>query len=465
MRPITQDVAREIIADFAKAISEKQRPTAKPSEDVINFRNEKKLGFTRPIVEVPIELLRYRKDNGRIASDVMNYEKLNGPLDEKDADAQEVLRRFLEEKDPEKTEILTKSILHSGQNEPAIITCDGFLINGNRRRMVLQRLKEQNLGDPQFQYMKVVILPGANEQGGPPTLLDIERIENRYQLQSEGKSEYYGFDRALSIKRKIELGFTLEEQLRDDPQYAKANQREIAQAVRKHTNDYLRPLECAERYLKHFRREGMYATISLGQFDKAGRWQAFIDYSKAYQMLKDRKWQLSNDFDEDDIGAVEDAAFKLIRLRVMPGLPKAHEIMRKLPRFCADSDSRKEILKIGRVVESGLPLDEQFDSKGNPLGPEDIDKKWAEHAKQNLTYHAKKALEYSENSKDKETPITLLEAASRKLHHEALSVSSVSVSDLGRVRQLAVDIQTRAHEIETEVYRYEKEWKKIPRKK
>jgi hypothetical protein len=69
-----------------------------------------------------LELLRYRKDNGRIASDVMNYETSYGPLDEKDKDHQEVLRKFLEEKDPEKTDILLKSVEHSGQSEPAIIT-------------------------------------------------------------------------------------------------------------------------------------------------------------------------------------------------------------------------------------------------------------------------------------------------------------------------------------------------------
>ena len=37
--------------------------------------------------------------------------------------------------------------------------------------------------------------------GGPPTLKEIEELENRYRFQSEDKSEYYGFDRALSIKR------------------------------------------------------------------------------------------------------------------------------------------------------------------------------------------------------------------------------------------------------------------------
>jgi len=124
---------------------------------------------------------------------------------------------------------LSDSLAHIGQNEPAVITCDGFLINGNRRKMVLERLaKKPGVSE----FMKVVILPGPNDPGGPPTLIEIEQLENRYQLQSEGKSEYYGFDRALSIKRKTELGFSLRDQLRDDPKYANAPEKELEKAVK-----------------------------------------------------------------------------------------------------------------------------------------------------------------------------------------------------------------------------------------
>ena len=146
IKPITQELQREIVADFAKAIREKRNKNVKPAMTVINFRNEKLTGHERPIESVPIDLLRYRKDNGRIASDVMNFEHLNGPLDEKDEGAQKVLRDFLYNKHPEMTEILIKSIGHQGQNEPVIITCDGFLINGNRRKMAFEKLREGKIG-------------------------------------------------------------------------------------------------------------------------------------------------------------------------------------------------------------------------------------------------------------------------------------------------------------------------------
>jgi hypothetical protein len=272
-----------IVEDFRKVIQQKKTAGPKPATAVINFRNEKKDGIERPVELVPLDLLRYRADNGRIASDVQNYVKENGPLDEKDAGAQVVLERFLHEKDPEKTDILMKSIAHTGQTDPAIITCDGFLINGNRRKMVLEKLRRAHPGRTEYETMKVVILPGPGDQGGPPSLLEIERLENRYQLQSEGKSEYYGFDRALSIKRKQNLGFTLEEQIRDDPRYANAPDKEVSQAVKEIENEFLTPLECVDRYLQLFGRDGLYGTISTGGF--FGDWCGIIRAVRADAMV------------------------------------------------------------------------------------------------------------------------------------------------------------------------------------
>ena len=127
MPQITRPVQREIIGDFAREIEEKKLGGVKPQFDVINFRTDRQTGKEREVFDVPIHLLRYRKDNGRISSDVLDYERNIGPLDEKNEEAQRQIRKFLEQKDPEKTKELKKSIMHSGQYDPAIITCDGFL--------------------------------------------------------------------------------------------------------------------------------------------------------------------------------------------------------------------------------------------------------------------------------------------------------------------------------------------------
>ena len=359
-----------------------------------------------------------------------------------------------------------KSIGHTGQTEAAIVTCDGFLINGNRRKMALEKLREGEPGRPEYEAMKVVILPGPGDAGGPPTLLEIERLENRYQLQSEGKSEYYGFDRALSIKRKMELGFSLEEQLKDDPRYARSTEKEIAQAKRELERDYLLPLASVERYLKLFRREGLYGTVSLGPADPGGRWQAFIDYSNTYQRcFQNPKWMVEKGVDEEDVGGLEDAVFKTIKLRHLRGLPKVHMVMRQLPKLCGYKESRKELLKISDEVDPILPTKECYDDKGNPLSFNKIDEKWAVHHQQSIIHHLKKALDYQESRLEKETPITLLEAAHRKLTHENMSVANMMLADYPRARQLTADIRKRANEIEAEIYHFKKEMESLSKKK
>ena len=100
MPAITTSATREIIDDFAQEIQHRLTKTPKPSMEVINFRNETKEKRERPIVSVPIEILRYRKNNGRIASDVLDHERNVGMLDEKDELSQETIRDFLEKKDP-----------------------------------------------------------------------------------------------------------------------------------------------------------------------------------------------------------------------------------------------------------------------------------------------------------------------------------------------------------------------------
>ena len=169
MADITKDPAREIIEDFRKEIERCAVPTAKPSFDVIHFRAERQRNFERRIMDVPIDRLRYRKENGRISSDVMDYEKKVRILEERDDECQKIIRKFLADKDPEKTAELKASILQYGQIDSAIITCDGFLINGNRRKMVLEKLLEEHPIVDYFNLRKVVILRGPDDRGGRPS--------------------------------------------------------------------------------------------------------------------------------------------------------------------------------------------------------------------------------------------------------------------------------------------------------
>jgi len=451
---------REIIDDFALEIQKRKVIGKPPIRDVINFRNELRDGIEREIWYIPVGLLRYRKDNGRISSDVLDYEKSHGLLNETSEEAQKKIEFFLREKDKEKTKELTQAIQHEGQREPAIITCDGFLINGNRRKMVMESLSKKDPGNPKFNLMKVIILPGKNDVGGPPTLVEIEQIENRYQLQSEAKAEYYAFDRALSMRRKIELGMSLDAQLRDDPIYSGLPQRDFKKAVRKFEDEYLKPLECVDRYLQQLQREDLYSTVSTGLGDPEGRWQAFLDYYKfVYQKLIDEKKRIKIGVNEDEIGKVECVAFRIIRKRTFPNLPKAHEIMRNLSKCLENRDAKKELLKI-IDIERDIPKHEKISADGKEYNERQIDEIWGKKHAPMLIAQVKKALTYVQYDKEQEAPLELLEIALKKLNHENLNIKNVRLSDMSKAMELARKIQERASTLESEFYNCQKDYKK-----
>ena len=126
---------RPIIEEFAAEIANSKIEI--PNDRPIKFRDDKVTSKIRKAYKIPLDLLRFRKDNGRIASDIMTYEKDKGELNETTDFGQSEIKRFLIRKDPDPTKELTNQMIKDGQEEMAVITCDGFLINGNRRKWFL----------------------------------------------------------------------------------------------------------------------------------------------------------------------------------------------------------------------------------------------------------------------------------------------------------------------------------------
>jgi hypothetical protein len=445
---ISTDKERKIIEDFAIEITSKKELGSKPEHTVIEFRNDRKIGKTRPIFLVPIKLLRFRKDNGRIASDILSYEKLNGVLDETLEATQEVIRNFLKEKDTENNAKLKNSVLHSEQIEPAIVTCDGFLINGNRRKMILEEL-----GIP---TMKVVILPGKDEDGGPPTVKEIEQIENRYQLQNDGKSEYTNFDRAISMKRKIRAGMTLEEQLKDDPSLVGLTEKEFKKEIQKYQNQFLGPLECVDRYLDMLNRTELYDNITEGRSDREGRWYSFIDYYAFSKQLRNEDGELTQraiemGIEDDETGDIENIAFKIIRKKDFKDY-KTHEVIRKLPKILDNKEAKKELMKIKSVSDdlSKENYNENDDFKTQ-------DKKWGSENATVIMGRVNTAIKILNHDKERETTLDLLEDALKKLNHENMDPDAVLITRIKEGMKLTRDIQKRASDLENEFYHIEKE--------
>ncbi len=464
------DGSRVVIENLKKVIDSNKKQASPPDVAVIDYQNELQDKIPRPVELIPTRLLKFRKDNGRIKADVESHERtLNVILDESSEETQKLLRSFLIKNDPEKNDELKKALVHKGQKDPAIITCDGFLINGNRRKMALEELFKERNHDPKYEMMRVVILPeGATE-------LNIQKIENRLQLQSEGKSEYQGLNRALTIRANERKNFPLEAQLRDDPNYHDLGPKEFKRVVDEYRKKYLLPLERVDKYLSTFNREGLYNTISEGTGDKEGRWQAFIDYSNFYySTLENPTERLKLGIKEEEIGLIENAIFKIIRKRNLNSpeiekvLGKLHAFVRggNLKKYLGNSDAKKYLINIAKEVKEDIPEEKKQNKEGERYTEREIDEKWSNDAKvkEGVLGNLMKAYKAVNSHTERNKPLELLEDALKKLKHDNLKIENMDTSHYDKAMELTKQIGEEAGVIYVSLDKARYELKKLIKK-
>ena len=451
MESIQQDAPREIVDDFAEEIAEKRVETSAGEKTRINFRDGMHLNREEKVYHVPRDLLRYRKENGRISAAVKTHERLVGPLDPRDESAQKKLGEFLREMGPDKTEELKRLLEADGQREPGIATADGFLVNGNRRKLALTELGGQHPSEDRFKRMKVVILPGKLDPGGPPTLREIEQIENRYQLQDEGKAEYSGFDAALSMRDKEEKGYTLEEQLRDDPKYRNLEPKKFDREVKKIRDEVFEPLRLVDEYLTEIGRPGEYTLVSHAGRAGEGRWQAFLDLARSFSCrVRTEGGRAKMGLDEIESARVLQAAYATIRLREVATFGKLHTIMRDIPKMCKGGHTH--LLDLERMVKHRLPDEEMVDEKGKPLTEREVEARWRSKYEQEITRQLVKAREDSDDSKKRSAPVELLAEALDKLGHRNMVVENIDMHELDTAVGLAERIRDLADELRKDIW-------------
>lgn len=440
--------ARPINETLKSIIDQVKRQASPPLTDVIDFRNELRERYERNIMQIPTKHLRFRKNNGRIIADVESYELENNcKLNEETEETQKILKGFLLNNDKERNEELKRLLTQKGQQRPAIATCDGFLINGNRRKMALEELHKSKNQDARFEYMRVILLPrGVSE-------LEIQQIENRYQLQNEGKSEYQGLNRAIKYMRNIQNGFSLVAQLKDDPNYYELSPEEFNKKVKEFEKNFINPLKCIDNYLAALGRGNMYNTITESASDREGRWQAFVDYSNFYNGTLNNPSKLAQlQIEESDVGKLETAIFKLIRKRNLNSrdmdspVGKLHEFIRKLPKYLANEEAAKSILKIADVPDD-IPESAKYNKQGERHSEREIDSKWGALNEKEVLGNLLQAQRHLTNQEARDKPIELLEDALRKLNHHNLKVKDMGVEYYEQGMELARTIGEKSEEI------------------
>lgn len=169
--------------------------------------------LNRNIIRVDSDYLMFRIENSRTEIQQLAHIKRNslpkGLFDDPESlAAQKAQEEILLEMIKSKGKDFVEDLRERKQDEPCIITYDGYLVNGNRRTAALK--------DMDVRHIECVVLPNdANPK-------DIYALEQQLQISKDFREKYHWINELKNIRRGKEdkkLGFTdneLAENLRLD---------------------------------------------------------------------------------------------------------------------------------------------------------------------------------------------------------------------------------------------------------
>jgi len=194
------------------------------------------------VYEIPLECLIYNKYNGRILSRTKTLEKQGRTTDPETEEGKKVLEDLLWESKEVRNEITKRDIEDKGQMKVGIVTRDGIVIDGNRRVMLLNRLKKS--------HFRAIILPVALEDDP----IEVEKLETTYQMGEDEKLGYNPIEKYLKAKqiyKKLKEQFSHEKSIEQIADWMGEDKSEI--------EDWLDVVNVIDEYLEYLKYEGIYA--------------------------------------------------------------------------------------------------------------------------------------------------------------------------------------------------------------
>lgn len=166
-----------------------------PAYPIKNWRGSKSPLYLK-IIKVDTDYLMFRLENSRTEIQQLKHLRSNPNLPEnlfsnpESSLAQEAQEAILGQINREAGKDFFDDLKFRGQDEAAIITYDGYLINGNRRTAALKSLGER--------YIDCVVLP---EDTSPK---DIYELEQELQIAEDFREPYHWINELRNIRRGIE---------------------------------------------------------------------------------------------------------------------------------------------------------------------------------------------------------------------------------------------------------------------
>ena len=154
---------------------------------------------------LPRKLLFYNIKNGRFAKEYVKILRdQGGALNPEDPQDAKKIQDLLLNLNPVDTKRTYEDLIRKGQTELALITQDGYLIDGNRRMAILTKLFEDT-SDAKFDFINVARI---DESISPK---DLWAIEAGISLGQDPKVRYGALNELLKLDEGRKAGFTSKE--------------------------------------------------------------------------------------------------------------------------------------------------------------------------------------------------------------------------------------------------------------
>jgi len=332
---------------YAKQISDRMKEQEKssggkdrlPSDRVILRGQPERL----PIYRFEISNLFYNKANGRIAAELRAKEdELGRELDPTNVDDQQILGDLLLAVRHDENDNLKADLREKGQLAPGIITCDGILINGNRRRALLQQLFN-DINDQRYAYIEVHVLPSD------VTKREIWLIEAGIQLSAMPQLDYDPINHLLKLREGELAGLSTGEMAH---RIYGVDEEKLREDLERLTlmDSYLRDcLDKEDRYYLLKERNEHFINLQ-----RILRWAA-----------RPRGKKINWTYDKSDLAELTNVAFYYIRGRF------SHWRIRDLRDIFCNKSSWDEVRKV-LELDAAPPGEEPTDN-GEPDNLDDFD--------------------------------------------------------------------------------------------
>lgn len=376
-----------------------------------------------PIYSFRTSDLLLNRSNGRIKSQIMDREaELGCTLDVAEEETQRIIKDILQSIRKEENAKIKADLERNGQMQPGIVTCDGIVINGNRRKVLLEELFDEKNAE-EYAYLDAHVLPSDIEKR------EVWLIEAGIQLSTPQQLDYSPVNHLLKLREGKDSGLDIDSMARRiygvDPEKLRED---------------LERLKLIDEYLEDFLdKKGRYHLVE-------GKNEHFISLQK-YVLDRVRSPRARSDWSptESDIAELKVVAFNFIRSRGFP-----HMRIRDLREMFLTETSWRQLQETQRIevsvgeeetpappAEEPTPADEAEEAEEDASGDEapaasraaQLDKAeeahWVKKNRDTLKRFFEESKEQLQIEKDRAQPLALAERALKNIR--AIQEDSVGV--------------------------------------